>query len=93
MHGEVPDIKDVILENLEDLILPANLLSDEDLSAEAELESAHVLYRIVTYCHCGTRIKFSVLASPEGIRGLELLLLEEVSFLCTGCSKGLNNGR
>lgn len=93
MHGTVPDIKDIVLEDVNELILPANLLSDEDLSAEAELDSAHVPFQIVAYCVCGTKLKFSVAASPEGIRRFEQLLLGELLFLCSGCSKRIRHGR
>lgn len=93
MHGTVPDIKDIVLEDVNELILPVNLLSDEDLSAEAELDSAHVPYQIIAYCLCGSRLKFSVAASPEGIRRFEQLLLGELLLLCTGCSNRFRHGR
>ncbi|ATQ38234.1 E7 [Gammapapillomavirus 7] len=94
MHGPASQIQDIILQDIEQLILPANLLSNEDLSEEAELESPHSPYQIVAYC-CGCEriLKFHITASPEGIRGFEQLLLGEISFLCTGCSKAFRNGR
>nr|AYA93470.1 MAG: E7 protein [Human papillomavirus] len=94
MHGSVAQIQDIILEDIEQLILPANLLSNEDLSEEAELESPHSPYQIVTYCGgCERTLKFRITASPEGIRGFEQLLLGDISFFCTGCSKSFRNGR
>ncbi|ATQ38262.1 E7 [Gammapapillomavirus 7] len=93
MHGTVANIKDIILEDINDLILPVNLLSGEDLSAEAELEPAHVPYKIVAYCLCGARLKFCVAASPEGIRRFQQLLLGELLLLCSGCSKRSRHGR
>lgn len=94
MHGREPKLKDIVLVDIEDLILPANLLSDEDLSAEAELVTTHNPYKIVACCACcGGTLKFHVAASPEGIRGLEQLLLGSLSFICTGCSKSVRDGR
>lgn len=94
MHGEVVNLQDIVLEDVNDLILPANLLSNEDLSAEAEQESDHSPYRVVVHCSlCDCKLKFTVAANPDGIRGFQQLLLGSLSFLCTGCSKGYRYGR
>nr|AQM73656.1 E7 [Human papillomavirus]AYA94226.1 MAG: E7 protein [Human papillomavirus] len=94
MHGEVANLQDIVLEDVNDLILPANLLSNEDLSAEAEQESDHSPYRVVVHCSlCDSKLKFTVAASPDGIRGFQQLLLGSLSFLCTGCSRGIRYGR
>ncbi|ADH29820.1 transforming protein E7 [Human papillomavirus 123] len=94
MHGSAPQIQDIVLENIEDLILPVNLLSNEDLSEEAELESHYNPYQIVAYCAvCQGRLKFHIAASPEGIRGFEQLLLGSIGFICTGCSRSTRHGR
>lgn len=93
MHGDRADIKDIVLENVNDLILPANLLSAEDLSPEAEQELDHSPYKVVVHCfNCKVNLKFTVAASPEGIRGLQQLLLGQLSFLCTGCSRAIRYG-
>ncbi|AEQ98806.1 E7 [Human papillomavirus 155] len=94
MHGEAVNIRDIVLEDVNELILPANLLSDEDLSQEAEQESDHSPYEVVVHCNnCQVKLKFAVEASPEGIRGFQQLLLGPLSFLCTGCSRAIRNGR
>lgn len=94
MHGEAVNIKDIVLENVNDLILPANLLSNEDLSAEAEQELDHSPFKVIVHCYnCETKLKFTVAASPDGIRGFQQLLLGQLSFFCTGCSRAIRYGR
>ncbi|ANG08952.1 E7 [Human papillomavirus 186] len=94
MHGAAPQIQDIVLNNIDDLILPANLLANEDLSEEAELETCHDPYQIVTYCAlCQGKLKFHITASREGILGFEQLLLGSISFVCTGCSRTARHGR
>lgn len=88
MHGNQVDIKDIVLQDVNDLILPVNLLCNEDLSQEAELEPAFSPYKIVVYCFsCGVKLKFYIAASREGIRDFEQLLLGQLGFICTGCSR------
>lgn len=94
MHGEIANLQDIVLEDVNDLIIPANLLSNEDLSQEAERESDHSPYKVVVHCGCcDSKLKFTVAASPDGIRDLQQLLLGQLSFLCTGCSKAIRYGK
>lgn len=93
MHGAVANIQDIVLQDVNDLILPANLLSNEDLSPEAEQETDHSPFKVIVHCStCECRLKFTVTASPDGIRGFQQLLLGQLSFLCTGCSKNYRYG-
>jgi hypothetical protein len=89
MRGEQPDIRDVEL-NLESLILPENLLSNESLSPDTEGEEEEELfpYRIDSCCYsCGTGVRLCVVASNTAIRDLQQLLLVGLNLLCPGCSR------
>lgn len=94
MRGNEPTLKDIELE-LEPLVLPANLLSDESLSPDSEGEEECLNpYRVVTSCTgCSCSIRFFVVSSRDCIRSLQQLLLTDLSFLCLNCSKGTRNGR
>nr|UXX42010.1 MAG: E7 [Gammapapillomavirus sp.] len=96
MRGEVATIPDI---ELEELVLPSNLVSDESLSPDDEIieerSETHCHYRIDTICHsCERPVRCCVSASNTGIRLLQQLLLEELSLLCPGCSRHFRgNGR
>ena len=91
MHGPKATIPDIVLE---DLVLPSNLLSNEDLSLEAELEDQTSPYSIVTYCDgCPKRLRISVVATREAIQDLERLLFGSLRFVCATCSRSLRDGR
>lgn len=97
MIGKSPTVEDVELE-LEPLVLPANLLSNESLSLDDVPEEEQVSpFQIDTYCHsCEARVRICVLSKPGAIRTLELFLLSaDLSFVCTRCSRDLlqNHGR
>lgn len=91
MRGNNPTVEGVELE-LEPLVLPANLLSNESLSLDDEPEEEQVSpFQIDTYCHsCNTRIRICVVSQPGAIRSLELSLLSSnLSFVCASCSRNL----
>lgn len=97
MRGNSPSIEDINLE-LEPLILPANLLSNESLSSDEELEVERDIspFQIDSYCYsCQRRVRVCVVAQSGAIQSLELhLLSSNLSFLCASCSRGfLQNGR
>lgn len=100
MRGERPSLKDIVLEPqdeapAEELVLQANLLSDESLSPDDVLEEElKVLYKIDGECGtCRSRIRLVVGATEEGIRGLQHLLLAEVDLICVSCAKEFRHGR
>lgn len=96
MRGERPTMQDIALGPLEDLVLPANLLSDEDSLSLDEIpeEEPKVLYKIDGACGlCETRIRLVVGATQRGIRDLQSVLLTEVDFICTTCAKANQHGR
>lgn len=96
MRGEKPTIPDIVLQpEVQDLVLPVNLLSDESLSLdEIAEEEPKVLYKIDGACGtCEVRIRLVVGATEQGIRGLQSLLTTEVDFICTGCAKKYHHGR
>ena len=93
MMGKEPSINDLEI-NLEEHVLPANLLSNEVLSSDEETqeEEEREPFQIDTSCaFCEAGVRVFVLASPAGIRTLQQLLLAEISISCPGCSR--NNFR
>nr|AYA93594.1 MAG: E7 protein [Human papillomavirus] len=88
MRGERATIPDI---ELRELVLPANLVSDESLSPDAIAEEEFCPYRIDSQCqNCECRLRVTVAATEFGIRCLQQLLLKELSFFCPGCSRQLS---
>lgn len=81
---------------LRELILPANLLSAEQVSQE-DLEEEPGLdpYRVTTTCaSCSARLVFCVVSSSDTVRDLHSLFLRDLSLLCARCAKNTSrNGR
>lgn len=95
MIGNEVNIRDIEL-NLDALVLPENLLSDEALSPDLVPEEEEQLaYRVDTCCNsCGTGVRISVLATRSAIRSLQSLLLQDLSLFCAQCSRlHLQDGR
>ena len=92
MRGERATIPDI---ELSELVLPANLISDESLSPDVTPEEEQLPYRVDTQCDkCNCRIRVTAVATEFGIRCLQQLLLQELSFLCLRCSREVcRNGR
>ncbi|AEM24608.1 transforming protein [human papillomavirus 137] len=97
MRGNSPTVENIELD-LEPLVLPANLLSNESLSSDEELEEErdYSPFQIDSYCHsCQRRVRVCVVARAGAIQSLEVhLLSNNLSFLCASCSKTiLQHGR
>ena len=95
MIGNTVNIRDIEL-NLEALVLPENLLSDESLSPDlVPEEEEQQAYRVDTCCNsCGTGVRICVWSTRSAIRILEGLLLQELSLICPQCSRThLQHGR
>ncbi|CDI44918.1 E7 protein [Human papillomavirus 184] len=95
MIGPSHSIDDIELD-LHDLVLPANLISEESLSPDSDPEEEEQLpFRVETSCKsCGTGVRFSVCATQAAIRTLQVLLQQELSLLCLRCARNiLQNGR
>lgn len=94
MIGNKPQIKDVELD-LDELILPQNLLTEESLSTDSEPDEEVELqpYKIDSYCTCKTGVRICVLASRAAINTVQLLLQQELRIICPNCAKNLRNGR
>ena len=92
MRGEKATIPDI---ELEELVLPSSLLSDESLSPDEtpeEVELSH--YRIDSVCvNCTANMRLCVRASVTAIRLFHQLLLLDLHLLCPGCSRNSRNGR
>lgn len=99
MRGNQPTVRDVEL-NLNELVLPENLLCDEgeeSLSPDCEPEEEQDVqtYRVDTQCYiCGTGVRICVAASEPAIHLLQELLFGSLSLLCPRCSRGhFHHGR
>nr|QCQ84373.1 E7 [Human papillomavirus 172] len=97
MRGPAPRAGDIELE-LESLVLPQNLLSNESLSPDTEgqpEEVEQVPFKVDTCCWaCGAGVRLCVVASRLSILTFEQLLIGELSLLCPPCSKiYCRNGR
>nr|AYA94327.1 MAG: E7 protein [Human papillomavirus] len=95
MRGERPTINDIEL-NLEALVLPDNLLSNESLSPDTEgEEEEQAPYSVDTGCKaCGTGVRLCVFSTQAAIRLLQHLLTSELSLLCPRCARNhFHHGR
>lgn len=96
MIGKQPNIPGDIELELEELVLPQNLLSEESLSPDSEADEEEELqpFKIDTCCACETGVRVCVLATSAAIRTLQQLLLQELKIICPRCSRNLlRNGR
>jgi len=91
MQGELVTIPDIVLETL---VTPANLLCNETLSPDEEPEEEQI-YKVDSHCHtCGAGLRVCTVASEIAIRRLQVLLLQDLHFLCPRCARALcNHGR
>lgn len=95
MQGKRPTIKDIDLD-LNELIMPENLLSNESLSTDEEQEEEQLTpFKVDSWCpNCHQAIRVCVLATAAAIRRFEVLLVTDLSFVCPGCSRHIfRNGR
>lgn len=95
MIGQQPTKENLDI-NLEELVLPQNLIAEESLSPDVDPEEEERQPFWVDTC-CGTcnaSVRVSILATASAVCLLRVLLQGELCFVCTGCSKGrLRNGR
>lgn len=95
MIGRQPTLQDIELD-LETLVEPVNLYCEESLSpdSEGEEEDVEVIYRVDTYCDCGTAVRLIVTASDAALRQLQQLLLQDLQIVCPPCARAIfQNGR
>ncbi|AHM27267.1 E7 protein [Vulpes vulpes papillomavirus 1] len=92
MRGERPTRRNLGIDlDLEELVLPANLLSEETLSQDALEEEPQSPYRVLTTCAgCSASLRLFIIASDCGVRALQQSLLGDLSFVCVNCSKDFN---
>lgn len=88
MIGNIVHIKDIELD-LQELVLPANLLAEDEEIVEAEeVEPPGNSYRIVTCCvSCHSTLRLWVFATSDQIRVQQELLLAGLGIICPGCAK------
>nr|AYA94180.1 MAG: E7 protein [Human papillomavirus] len=89
MRGEKATIKDIELD-LEDLVIPANLLSNESLSLDVIPEEEQLSpYKVDSLCsNCNKCVRVCIVSTTGAVHALEQLLLSaDLSFLCAGCSR------
>ncbi|AGM37978.1 E7 [Felis catus papillomavirus 3] len=90
MRGDKPSIQDIELD-LQELVLPANLLADEILETEeVEPPPESQAYRIVTCCGiCERKVRLFVSATSSQIRVQQELFLAGLSIICVACCRDL----
>ena len=88
MRGDNPTIHDIELD-LEALVLPQNLISNESLSPDIEYEEEEQApYSVDTCCNsCGTGVRLCVVSTRAAIRTLQQLLSLELSLFCPRCAR------
>lgn len=86
-QATIPDIE------LRELVQPTDLYCNEELSEEEATEEATCLtpFKIIVACICGVRLRLFVLATEDGIRQQQNLLLGEVQLLCPECRDKIRN--
>ncbi|AEM05817.1 E7 [Peromyscus papillomavirus 1] len=87
MIGPEATLRDIVLE--ESPPETVSLYCDETLSEEEEEEEAESIspYRVYAPCYrCDRSVRLVVSATENGIRGLEKLLLGDVSIVCPSCA-------
>ena len=95
MIGKKPTISDIELD-LNELILPDNLLCSESLSPDSEgQEEERIPFKVETCCKsCETGVRLCVYSTYAAIQTLEQLLISELSLFCPSCSRNLfHHGR
>lgn len=96
MRGNSPTVRDIELD-LQELILPENLLSNESLSLDDVPEEEQLSpFKVDSWCpNCNQGVRICVLASNGAIRQLEFLLsTSDLSILCPGCARArVRHGR
>lgn len=95
MIGNQPS-KECFNINLEDLVLPQNLIAEESLSPDVDPEEEERQpFSVDTFCGtCNASVRLCITATSSAVCLLRVLLQGELAIICVGCSKGrLRNGR
>nr|QFF92672.1 protein E7 [Equus caballus papillomavirus 1] len=84
-----PSLREIVLSELpQGLADPAEAESEEE-EVEVELDAVRpqAPYAVCTVCcRCGEKVGLCVLATDEGIHGLEELLFEALQLFCAQCA-------
>ena len=95
MIGNQPS-KECLNINLEELVLPQNLIAEESLSPDVDPEEEERQpFSVDTFCGtCNASVRLCITATSSAVCLLRVLLQGELAIVCVGCSKGrLRNGR
>lgn len=95
MIGNQPS-KESLNINLEELVLPQNLIAEESLSPDVDPEEEERQpFSVDTFCGtCNASVRLCITATSSAVCLLRVLLQGELAIVCVGCSKGrLRNGR
>lgn len=86
-QATIPDIE------LQELVQPTDLYCNEELSEEeaTEEEPSVTPFKIIVACGCGAKLRLYVLATEDGIRQQQQLLLGDVQLLCPDCRDKIRN--
>nr|AYA94668.1 MAG: E7 protein [Human papillomavirus] len=95
MIGNQPS-KECLNINLEELVLPQNLIAEESLSPDVDPEEEERQpFSVDTFCGtCNASVRLCITATSSAVCLLRVLLQGELAIICVGCSKGrLRHGR
>lgn len=95
MIGNQPS-KESLNINLEDLVLPQNLVAEESLSPDVDPEEEERQpFSVDTFCGtCNASVRLCITATSSAVCLLRVLLQGELAIVCVACSKGrLRHGR
>lgn len=94
MIGVQPNVEDLNIE-LDELVLPQNLVANESLSPDVDPEEEERQPFLVDTCcgTCNTSVRVCILATSAAVCTLRVLLQGELLFVCTPCAKGRRHGR
>lgn len=95
MIGNQPS-KECLNINLEELVLPQNLIAEESLSPDVDPEEEERQpFSVDTFCGtCNASVRLCITATSSAVCLLRVLLQGELAIVCVGCSKRrLRNGR
>lgn len=87
-------MRDIELD-LNEIVLPANLVADETLDSVDIEEEPKSEYKVDTCCNtCSASVRLVVAATGDGIRHLEFLLVHDrLAIVCARCARNRRDGR
>lgn len=80
-----PPVRDIVLELQSEQ--PASVYCESLSPDSINEEEEELFYTIQTTCSCGNATQFMVQATQQSLRKLQVLLLEDLKFICFLCQE------